>query len=182
MAYQKGIPQNPILITIDGNAFYVWQAKYETEKGIPKISMELEPFDWVVARLKLTDKDLDYGEDGSVFGIMRRSFSLSSRVVLSDNPEKPIWLLLTTIEGEKINWDNPNIAPIIDIKMQLDRKDHRISELESEVAELRDKNKRLIRITKEEKDEFKEIFGEEKIITPAPEEFIGKRIKEGKLV
>jgi len=182
MAYVKGVPQNPVLITIDGNAFYVWQHRTEMKGGIPCLAMELEPFDWVVERLKLTDKDLDYGVDGSVFGILRRTFPLSSRFVASDNPEKPIWWLLTTIEGEKINWDNPTIAPLIDLKMQLDRKDKRIAALEAEVASLREQNKRLLRLTKEVKEEFKDIFGEERLMIPAPEEFRGLKIKEGKVV
>ena len=106
---------------------------------------------------------------------------MSTRVVLSDNPEKPIWLLLTSIEGEKINWDSPSLAPLIDMAMQLDRKDHRISELESEINELRKKNSKLIRLTKQEKDEYREIFGDERQ-PPLPEEFMGMKLKDGKVV
>lgn len=179
----EGVIVQPRLLTIDGNAFWVYQNNLESMGGIPSIHMELEPFEWVMARLKLTDKDLDKtSEYSTIWGIMRRTFPLSSRIVLSDNPMKPIWLLLSTIEGEKINWDNPSIAPLIDMKMQLDRKDRRISDLESEVKELRDRNRDLLRLTKEVKDEYKDIFGEEKITFPVPPEFTGTKIRNGKVV
>lgn len=178
-----GVIIQPRLVTIDGNAFWVWQSHPEVDGGIPSMNMDMEPMEWVISRLKLTDDDLDRTtEYGTIWGIMRRTFPLSSRVVLSDNPEKPIWLLLTNIEGEKINWDNPNIAPLIDLKMQLDRQGHIISKQLEEIAELRDENKKLLRLTKEKKEEFKEIYGEERIMLP-PSEFTGLKVdKEGKLV
>lgn len=178
----EGVVKQPMIVTIDGNAFLVWQSASIFDDGVPGISVDMEPFAWVKSRLKLEDEDLDTTtEYGSVWGIMRRTFPLSSRVVLSDNPEKPIWLLLTNINGDKINWDNPNLAPLIDIKMQLDRQEMIIKELQADNEKLHERNIKLIRGSKELKEEYDEIYGEKKGI-PAPSEFTPTKIRDGKVV
>ena len=178
MGYAPGVPQSPVLITIDGNAFYVWRSSIETIEGIPYISMRLEPFDWVISRLNIKQEDLDFSE--SSVGHLIRKFPLTSRVVLSDNPEKPIWLLMTGINGERVNWDQPALAPLVNLKMELDRKDARIAMLEAEVKELREENRRLVRLTREYKEEMKKIFGGMELPTALPQEYLGMKItKEG---
>ena len=178
MGYVQGVPQNPVLITIDGNAFYVWRSSIVEKKGIPHIQMRLEPFDWVISRLGLKKEDLDMSE--SSIGHVVRSYPLSSRLILSDNPEKPIWLLLTGFNGEKVNWDKPAIAPLIEMKMTIDRLRRRISLLEAERDELLKDNKRLIKKTKEYKEQIDKIYGSGSRVSVLPEELMGMTItKEG---
>jgi transcriptional regulator with GAF, ATPase, and Fis domain len=172
-----GVPQQPVLITLDGNAFLVVRTKTETVDGISKTEIVMSPFEWVKNRLGIKDEDLDFSEDP--YGTLKRSYPTSSILHLSDNPEKPVWLLLCGFEGEEINYDNPKLFPIIEMKNKLIIREKLIEQLQAEIERLREENKKLVMMTKEWKEEMKDIVGE-KIVTPVPEEYLGLKLsKEG---
>lgn len=176
MAFQKGTPQSPLIMTLDGGGFYLMESKLNTAKGVPHIDVILEPFEWCIEMLNLKD-ELDKSE--SSYGWLRRSFPLSSRIIVSENPSKPIWWILEGINGDKINWDKPQIAPLIEMKQEIDQKNRRIIRLELERDELQKENIKLIKKSKELKNEYEKIYGQQ---TPQflPQELIGTIInKEG---
>ena len=179
MSYVPGTPQQPVLMTIDGNEFLIIRSKSLMENDLPSVEMKLSPMDWVVGRLGWTDKDLDKRED--IFGVVTRTFPESSVVPLSDNAEKPVRLLLSTIEGEKINWDKPNLMPILAMKERLDAKDKLIALKDLEIESLREQNKGLISLTKEYRNEWMKTFGGEQPQTLISDQLTGFKISDGKV-
>ena len=173
--YVPGIPQQPILLTIDGNGFLVLRTNSLMVDGIPSTEVVMSPFDWTKNKLKMEDAELDVSEDS--YGTIRRTYHTSSIFPLSMNPEKPIWLLLCGFNGEEINIDNPSLLPIIKMKGELDSKDKRIERLSAEVEKLRNDNRELITLNTSYIEKMKNIVGE-KIVAPLPEELLGMKISE----
>lgn len=163
MSYEVGVPQNPILVTIDGDMFYVFQCIDIVRDNKPHKKMILEVFDWVMSRHDWGKNDLQY--DISPRGTITRIVPTSSVFISSNNPAKPIWILLTTIENEEINWENPSIYPIVSYKSQIDKLTERVADLLIEVKSLRNENRRLLSLTKDKRKEFDDAFGS-KIETP----------------
>lgn len=163
--YEAGIPQNPVLITIDGESYYVFRDRSIMVNGKPMRELILEPFDWVIARRGWTRDDLNF--EYSEMGTITRRFNESEVIELSSNPEKPVWLLMRSVDGEKINWSNPKLRPLVNLVEENIRKDERIATLELEIAYLRDENRKFISLTKEKKKELEEVFkGKEEMVVP----------------
>ena len=168
--------QAPSLTTLDGNEFYVVR---EIPKGKNKITLILEPMKWVVDRMNLEDElETDESKGGTQYGTIQRTYHTSDIIVLTNNPEMPRWLALCGMNGDKQQWDNPNLFPLIQMKEQLKKKDERISILKSDNANLTEQLRILQRRVTEMVKNLDLMKGKETTILP--ERFLGTKMEEKK--
>src|SRR3990167_2048220 len=149
----------PIVSFLDGNDFWVMRDDVFVRDGLAKIKLWLTPIEEVRKRLNFKDEELDTSEDAD--GQVVKVFSLSARVILSQNPERQRWLMLCDWRGNAINYDNPELYPIIKMKMEKDTNEQRLKALEASIVDLEEENIGLIRKTNEFRDRYKKILGME---------------------
>src|SRR3990167_7478173 len=147
----------PILTFLDGNDFWVLRDDVYVKDGNTKIKLWLTPIEEVRKRLKLKDEELDFSEDPD--GQVVKVYPLSSRVILSQNPERQRWLMLCDWKGNQVNYNVPDLYPIIKMKMEADTNEHRLKILESRIAELEDENIGILRQSNAWRDRAKKQFG-----------------------
>jgi hypothetical protein len=135
MAYIKNMPQPPVIIFAgDGSEFEVLRCVNTVKDGKPCMELVMSPFDWTKVMLDIEEKDLDYKDYN--FGVLRRTYPASKILVLSQNPEKPVWMSLTTFHGTPMDKKSKDLTELFKYTEQVDR-------LTEEVTLLRAENKRL---------------------------------------
>ena len=171
--YESGIPQQPLIIFMDGNAFLVTRSSIVMQEGKPFYRLVIGPFDWVKRREGITEEQLDYSEDP--YGVLIQYYPASSVLVLSENPEKPLWLGLTTWKGEKLPLKSSEMVALVKLTDEVDTLHSENARLKAEVERLRQDNVEIIRRGRKFKEQLDKIYGKgEKLVLP--EEFVGARI------
>lgn len=93
---QAFVPQAPIITFLDGHEFEVLRIVEETIAGKTNVTLSMSPFDHTSRALKLEDV-LDFSE--FTYGVVTRTYPRSHLARISDNPEKPKFLMLLDYAG-----------------------------------------------------------------------------------
>lgn len=175
---EPGVLRPPSLITLDGALFQVIGSPTPlTRDSKAMLQLKLRPFDWVVRMLNLEDK-LE-NDEYLPYQIVKKTYPTSSILFLSHNPEMPIWFLLRGWEGDKINFDNPELIVIVKLVEKIESLESLVKQQESEIERLRKDNLEITIRSKEMKDEHDKFFGRpEKLILP--QEFMAKKVEPEK--
>jgi hypothetical protein len=124
--------------------------------------------------LELKEEDLDYSE--SPYGTVSKTFNREMLLVLSNNPEKPVWLFLCSWNGDEINYDNPKMDSIIELRDKISTSSNLISRLRAKIKDLEEENMKLIVKNREYFDQVEKITKKRDIILPA--DYLGKVVKD----
>lgn len=139
MSYTPNIPQPPVIAFMDGSEFEVIRSTRTVKDGQPALELVMSPFDWVVAMLKINkDKELDT----SVYhyGTMTRTYFEADVVKISENPEKPIWWGLCTVDGVSMLTSSEHMNKVLSAVEDKKKLTVRVRVLEAEVKRLQKEN------------------------------------------
>lgn len=138
MTYTPFVPQNPIGIFSDGSEFEIMRIESTTKDGKPCFKFWMTPFDWTMRMLSIQENDLEYSD--FPHGYLVRYYPSSYVINLSENPEKPIKLILTTFHGNIHEMHNELMEKMIGRSSEIAALKDRIRILQAENKQLSRQN------------------------------------------
>lgn len=139
MSYTPNQPQPPIIIFMDGSEFEVLRSNKTIKDGQPALELSLSPFEWVIAMLQLDpNNDLDYST--YAYGVMQRTYFDADIIKVSENPEKPIWWGLCTVDGVSMLTSSEHMNKVLSAVEDKKKLTVRVRVLEAEVKRLQKEN------------------------------------------
>ena len=158
MSYTSGEIQPPIMIFLDGTEFEVFRISNVTKAGGKHyLEFVMSPFPWVLPLVGIREKDLIFDET-TPYGYLKRQYPASRYVILSDNPEKPVRLMLCTFDGNIPSVGSKDLEEIF-------KRTEEIETLKGRIAMLEAYNKKLQKEVFDMSIHSKEFFESQRELT-----------------
>lgn len=157
MSYEPGQVQRPILITLDGSDFEIVRRTDYNKEGIAYSKLWLGPFQSTLAKIDMKEDELDTSFDSS--GVFTMEYKTSLIIPLTDNPERPISLLAADWNGNPINYDHPELFPIIKMVQKIKQLEELIALQRLEIDEYIRHFRGIVSRDRSRRNQLKEVFG-----------------------
>jgi len=182
MPIAPGEVKQPVIIFATGERAICVDHIYIHKKGQTFLKADLLLTENMKARVGITEKDLNFDKYAGVYpsGVLIREYPESHRVILSDTPSDPWWLMATNFDGTKADLNkNTWWQGLLKILDKVEALEKAVNELSAENEALRRRNQilasNLLRYKKIDRQAFDTIEETAKLLR----EFGGMRKSSG---